>query len=915
MRKNYSSIWLSKLLLLCTILLAGNVAMGGTPLKGTYTIDSASSTSGSNFQSFTDFVDSLDLNGISGSLTVNVVKGSGPYNEQVVLSEVTGASSKSTITINGNGETVFTTTGAVFELDGADYITLSNLKIDAQGTGNDTRCIHIWNGSDYNKITECDLIISEYTGTSNSTGYVVFSASDTRLTAGEHGNFNSIDGNTMSNGGSTSGIGPYSGCSDYRSNATTGDGGNSFTENEVADCYYAEFYMYYCKDAKINGNDMHSSRSGAFTHYPVYYWFGQNGTGQIQVNDNEIHDMGAGYQYGLYLYQCSGSSNVTQVNRNHFYDNSATNYLYGPRPYFTSNVEVIDNLVDDNSAGFYVYGIDAGYGQDIHVEGNVVSNNTADYGVYGFNYYSSTGNVINNIYVNNEGGFYNYGFVSGYQTTGNLNVAHNTCVLNTDPDYYNYGFYQYHFGSVGSANLAFRNNIVYLTGNGAFGNYPVYGYQYLEEMDWDHNDFYVNNGSTTNYYATTAYTTLASFNNYVKNTSNIDIDPKFKDLKKGDVTPTNPAIANYGVPGHAKVDFFDKTRTACGPDLGAIEFYVDHNASDLVFTGKNECGGYSEEITFNFNNGTDVDLINARAFYSINGGDPVIEEIAQIDGNSSVTYTFEEVPVFHEPSINTIEVGLLCDDNERNNVLTTTIDITPAPHSFELMADEAAYPGYYRAGSTRNPDVTVPGVEVEYDINNPSRYDNGRYGTSSDWSMVVDAYTENGTMVTSGITLTDPMSGTNGTLAFDPDPAMADSTIFLALTVTDHKTGCDSTFGRWIYVPHTPVVAWDAPDACDGDIVAFVNGTKQETGAVEYMWDFGDPASGTEDNASTISDPVHRFSTYGTYTVTVDAWNFDYPKFVYTLSKQVSISPVPTVDFKVTNACEGQDIVFANATT
>ena len=39
-----------------------------------------------------------------------------------------------------------------------------------------------------------------------------------------------------------------------------------------------------------------------------------------------------------------------------------------------------------------------------------------------------------------------------------------------------------------------------------------------------------------------------------------------------------------------------------------------------------------------------------------------------------------------------------------------------------------------------------------------------------------------------------------------------------------------------------PAADWTAPDGCDGDVVAFVNGTKQETGATEYSWDFGDPS-------------------------------------------------------------------------
>ena len=45
------------------------------------------------------------------------------------------------------------------------------------------------------------------------------------------------------------------------------------------------------------------------------------------------------------------------------------------------------------------------------------------------------------------------------------------------------------------------------------------------------------------------------------------------------------------------------------------------------------------------------------------------------------------------------------------------------------------------------------------------------------------------------------------------------------------------------------------------------------------------------------------------------AWNFDYPKFTYTKTAQVSISPVPTVAYRVNNACFGDAITFVNMTT
>src|SRR5690606_29984561 len=64
----------------------------GDPLSGIYTIDSNLATAGTNFRNFTDFVTALDMAGISGPVTANVVVGSGPYNESLYLSSIVGSS-------------------------------------------------------------------------------------------------------------------------------------------------------------------------------------------------------------------------------------------------------------------------------------------------------------------------------------------------------------------------------------------------------------------------------------------------------------------------------------------------------------------------------------------------------------------------------------------------------------------------------------------------------------------------------------------------------------------------------------------------------------------------------------------------------------------------------------------------------
>ena len=76
-------------------------------LSGTYTVNSGAATSGTNYASFTALASALSTSGVSGAVTVNVVAGT--YSGQMELKVIPGASSTNTITINGNGQTLKTT--------------------------------------------------------------------------------------------------------------------------------------------------------------------------------------------------------------------------------------------------------------------------------------------------------------------------------------------------------------------------------------------------------------------------------------------------------------------------------------------------------------------------------------------------------------------------------------------------------------------------------------------------------------------------------------------------------------------------------------------------------------------------------------------------------------------------------------
>ncbi len=86
------------------------------------------------------------------------------------------------------------------------------------------------------------------------------------------------------------------------------------------------------------------------------------------------------------------------------------------------------------------------------------------------------------------------------------------------------------------------------------------------------------------------------------------------------------------------------------------------------------------------------------------------------------------------------------------------------------------------------------------------------------------------------------------------------------ITVVETDTnGCVGTDDRCVKIIESPIAAFSAPlNACKNTAVNFTN---QSVNAISYFWNFGD--GGT----STLQNPSHTYTTGGTYTVTLVAYN------------------------------------------
>lgn len=116
--------------------------------NGSYTI----ATSGGDYGSFGEAIDTLNIVGVQGPVVFNVAPGT--YNEQVVLNNIPGSSSENTIGFVGTGSDVLLTAATtqtanyVMLLDSSSYVTLSNFRIESRpATGNYANALVIQKGS------------------------------------------------------------------------------------------------------------------------------------------------------------------------------------------------------------------------------------------------------------------------------------------------------------------------------------------------------------------------------------------------------------------------------------------------------------------------------------------------------------------------------------------------------------------------------------------------------------------------------------------------------------------------------------------------------------------------------------------------------------------------------------------------
>ncbi|MBL7934110.1 MAG: T9SS type A sorting domain-containing protein [Bacteroidia bacterium] len=393
-------------------------------ISGTVTVDNSSATGGTNYQTFGALASALNTGGVNGPLVVNVMTGtnSGTYNEQVQFNQITGMSATNNVTINGNGCLLSfnCTSGApyVMQLNGTDYLTVNNLKMQSTNTTYGLICMLV-GSSNYNTFSACTFSCATNNVSSSSTGAFIITSSNTSASSGGTSSFNSVKTCTMFSG--------YYGIYAYGNLSAPWLSDNTFRDCRVTDFYMYAMYGYGSKNTKLLGCTFdRDTRTTFTTTYFIYGWYMQGAVVDRCTIRNfwAANPSATGTFYGLYYFGYYGNG--------YGGDNSV-------KTVFTNNI--VRDMAFNGTTYFFYYNY--GYYNNFYCVNNTFSydftqSTTGTTYILYYCYPSTSGSVVvkNNIFsITKPGAGSVYAYYSG--TTG-ADLNYNDYYITSTNGYFGY---------------------------------------------------------------------------------------------------------------------------------------------------------------------------------------------------------------------------------------------------------------------------------------------------------------------------------------------------------------------------------------------------------------------------------------------------------------------------------------------
>ena len=655
----------------------------------------------------------------------------------------------------------------------------------------------------------------------------------------------------------------------------------------------------YNSNITVKGNTLHSNgnATGAYCGIACNNRDTATADQNILIEDNTIEDFG---RYGYYGRFNSGvtiknntvKNNIATVNTGTKYGIYTYNSSFGSRFSPKSLNSIIGNKVEDlgsPTSTSYVYGIYTtnSYGkEDLNIINNTVSINT------GGSLYAIRASGASTSYAS---------------TPGNKNIMHNTIyVTGTKTTSFSYQRLIYSYYNDGNI----QNNLMYCNAKNVYVNYGIYlNYNngIVSHNNLDLRDMTYTSTSTSKYYTylgfNTNTSTPATFLASTEGANSLVENPNFG---TGTLIPMNLLLGDKGTSSTNNpvyTDINNAVRDSFTPDLGAYELDLDAKVTNFTTLGSVECSPYTENFNIRVQNTSSTPVTNIPVIYNIeyagtlNPATLVTEIISDtLAPGASLDYTFNTPAILTGDTLHTINTAVKDWTYLQVGKITTVLSPSPV-----LVTAGTVFDGYNNGGITSD----LLGVDYinTYSLTYPNQPVN-RYSIE-----ILNATGDTSTSLTlSGDTLA----------TWAPDTAISDDEKTLSLTVSsiDTLTGCVSSTIRTMELVETPTADFVANNICLGDVAQFKNkSTLNGTGYILTNWEFNDPDASITDDNSDIKDGFWKYSTYGNVDVDMTVSNGVYPKFTYTTTKSIIVTPKPVLDFKVLNACEGSPVSIANNST
>lgn len=446
-------------------------------LAGSYTINAALPTGGTNYNSFSAFTNALNTYGMCAPVVANVVPGS-PYTDFISLNNIQGSSATNTLRINGNGATIQYPTDVtnrhMLILNGTKYTRIDSLNFVTQGATYGCGAV-IYNGALNDSITNCvfDLQATTTTSSTNSFGIAFSNSLTSATTAGTNGS-NCYIYNNQINCASGSG-GAYYGITLAGANSN-----NIIKKNKINNFYFYGIYSSAGTNNSIEENEIHRSTKTAVTTYYGIYATGT--TSGLKINANRMHSPGGTVVnstatcYPIYFTSFTGdASNPSFITNNAIYNLNQGGVIYGIYITTGTQLKVLHNTVDIASirtgtsvnAGIYVTGTNAG----TEFKNNNISITGGTTGTKHGMYFAATASLAdaqkNNIYVNStQTGIQNYIYLTtAYASQTAFQTAYPAYEIGSptlDPQYV----------SVATGDLTPGNSLLYSAGSNLLTTVP-----------------------------------------------------------------------------------------------------------------------------------------------------------------------------------------------------------------------------------------------------------------------------------------------------------------------------------------------------------------------------------------------------------------------------------------------------------